>query len=73
MPLFLALPSQAQLRHANEALRQEVAKHRQTLAVLEEAEARFHHAFDYAAIGMALEPVLKTLKSPKMGLKPAFG
>lgn len=54
MPLFLALPSQAQLRHANEALRQEVAKHRQTLAVLEEAEARFHNAFDYAAIGMAL-------------------
>lgn len=54
MPLFLALPSPAQLRHVNEALRQEIAMHRQTLTVLEEAETRFRNAFDYAAIGMAL-------------------
>ena len=54
MPAALRIPSAELLRQANTELQQEVAQHRQTTAGLEESEARFRGAFDFAAIGMAL-------------------
>ncbi|MDX1655573.1 MAG: PAS domain S-box protein, partial [Candidatus Competibacteraceae bacterium] len=54
VPMALALPSPAQLRRSNQRLEQAVAEQHRARQALEESEARFRGAFDFAPIGMAL-------------------
>jgi PAS domain S-box-containing protein len=54
IPKVLALPSQAQLTTANQALQQQILERQQVQQVLQESEERFRSAFDFATIGMAL-------------------
>lgn len=54
VPEALALPSPAQLEAANRQLAKEVSDRQKTEVSLRESEQRFRHAFDGAAIGMAL-------------------
>ena len=54
MPAALTLPSQEQLRQANEELNREMMEQRRLRRHLEESEERFRSAFEFAAVGMAL-------------------
>jgi PAS domain S-box-containing protein len=57
VPKALALPSAAQLEKANLELEREITERKLVEKALLHSEERFRHAFDYAAIGMALVAV----------------
>ncbi|HEY9665374.1 MAG TPA: PAS domain S-box protein, partial [Coleofasciculaceae cyanobacterium] len=54
VPQALALPSPTQLEKVNKELEHEIIERKLVEEALRESEERFRHAFDYAAIGMAL-------------------
>jgi PAS domain S-box-containing protein len=54
VPKALALPSPRQLEKANKELEHEIIERKLVEDALRESEQRFHNAFDYAAVGMAI-------------------
>ncbi|WP_026733863.1 PAS domain S-box protein [Fischerella sp. PCC 9605] len=54
LPKVLAIPNLAELKKANQQLELEINDRLLAEEALRESKERFHNAFDYAAIGMAL-------------------
>ncbi len=54
LPQFLTIPNLTELKQANQQLEQEIKERHLAEEALRESKERFHNAFDYAAIGMAL-------------------
>jgi diguanylate cyclase (GGDEF)-like protein/PAS domain S-box-containing protein len=54
LPQVLSTPSLIELKKANQQLELEITERHFTEEALRESKERFHNAFDYAAIGMAL-------------------
>ncbi len=54
LPQFLTIPNLTELKQANNQLELEIKERHLAEEALRESKERFHNAFDYAAIGMAL-------------------
>ncbi|MGJ5672681.1 MAG: diguanylate cyclase [Nostochopsis sp.] len=54
LPKFLTIPNLTELKQANQQLELEIKERHLAEEALRESKERFHNAFDYAAIGMAL-------------------